>query len=288
MSLTRTATANLVPLLSRIVLAAAFIPAGYDKIMGEPVIFEGRDAETLQRLGVGEDADEAYGQLSQLPLYQEDVETGRLRDRIRPRTDGSTPATTPPPTPAPAPPQRPAPPKPKPTPEPAPQPTPDPTPIVIPPPAVKPPPVVKPPPAPDPAPRSDGGATVRAKRLHRVTVMLVNNSPYPERLKPEWMAWAAAGTELLGGGLLLLGLLSRVWGAGLAIIMVVAFYMTSMEQVLDYGVMNLPMPVFNQAFVQICLFVMALGVAMTGAGGLSIDRLLFGGGYDDDHHLHLG
>ena len=41
MSLTRNASANLVPLLSRLVLAAAFIPAGYDKIMGEPVIFEG-------------------------------------------------------------------------------------------------------------------------------------------------------------------------------------------------------------------------------------------------------
>ena len=56
MSLTRNASANLVPLLSRLVLAAAFIPAGYDKIMGEPVLFEGQEAETLQRLGLGGDA----------------------------------------------------------------------------------------------------------------------------------------------------------------------------------------------------------------------------------------
>ncbi len=119
--------------------------------------------------------------------------------------------------------------------------------------------------------------------------MLVNNSPYPERFKPEWMAWAAAGTELVGGGLLLLGLLSRVWGAGLAIATVFAFYVTSLEPMLDYGIMNMPTPVFTQAFTHICLFVMALGIAMTGAGGLSIDRLLFGGdSYDDDHHLHLG
>jgi uncharacterized membrane protein YphA (DoxX/SURF4 family) len=281
MSLTRTATSNLVPLLSRLVLAAAFIPAGYDKIMGEPVIFEGRDAETLQRLGVGEDASEAYSQLSQLPLYQEDVETGRLRDRIRPT------GSAPPPTPAPAPPVRPVlpkPPKPEPKPEPPPEPTP---PVVTPPPVVEPPPVVDPQPGPRNVSSSPG--SIRAKRLHRLTIMLVNNSPYPERFKPEWLAWAAAGVELVGGGLLLLGLLSRFWGAGLAITMGCAFYMTSLEPVLDYGVLNLPMPIFNQVFTQICLFVMAIGIAMTGAGGLSIDRLLFGGdSYDDDHHLHLG
>ncbi len=277
MSLTRTASANFVPLLSRLVLAAAFIPAGYDKIMGEPVLFEGQEAETLQRLGVGEDGAQAYSQLSQLTLYQEDVETGRLRDRIRPRPDGV--GSTPPPTPAPAPPPRPVLPEPKPEPKPAP-------PVVAPPPVVEPPPVVKP----EPAPRNVGSVgSVRAKRLHRLTVLLVNNSPYPERFKPEWLAWAAAGTELVGGGLLLLGLLSRVWGAGLAITIAFAFYMTSLEPLLDYGVMNLPMPIFNQVFTQICLFVMAIGIAMTGAGGLSVDRLLFGGGeFDDDHHLHLG
>ncbi len=276
MSLTRNASANLVPLLSRLVLAAAFIPAGYDKIMGEPVLFEGQEAETLQRLGVGDDA-AAYSQLSQLTLYQEDVETGRLRDRIRPRPDGA--GSTPPPTPAPAPPPRPILPKPVPKPEPTPPPKPEPKPE---------PPVVKP--QPDPAPRSVGSVgAVRAKRLHRLTVLLVNNSPYPERFKPEWLAWAAAGTELVGGGLLLLGLLSRVWGAGLAITIAFAFYMTSLEPLLDYGVMNLPMPIFNQVFTQIFLFVMAIGVTMTGAGGFSIDRLLFGGGdFDEDHHLHLG
>lgn len=283
MSLTRTASANFVPLLSRLVLAAAFIPAGYDKILGEPVIFDGKEAETLQRLGVGEDPAEAFSQLSQLPLYQEDVETGRLRDRIRPRPETVSP---PPPTPAPAPPPRLVPPKPPP-PKPAPKPEPKPAPPVVqPPPVVKPPPVVDP----KPAPLNVGsGGSVRAKRLHRLTVMLVNDSPYPERFKPEWLAWAAAGTELIGGGLLVLGLLSRFWGAGLAITMAFAFYMTSLEPVLDYGVLNLPMPIFNQVFTQICLFVMAIGIAMTGAGGLSIDRLLFGGdSYDDDHHLHLG
>ncbi len=288
MSLTRSASANLVPLLSRLVLAAAFIPAGYDKIMGDPVVFEGQAARTLRRLGVGESASESSGELSQLTLYQDDVETGRLRDRIRPRdpsdqSAGSTPV--PPPTPAPAPPPRPAPPKPKPKPPP-----------VVTPPPVKPAPATKParivqPPPPDPAPvkaATGDGSAVRAKRLHRVTVMLLDNSPLPESFKPHWLAWAAAGTELVGGGLILLGLFSRVWGLGLAITMAVAFYLTSLTPVLDYGALNVPMAVFNQAFTQIGLFALALGVAITGAGGLSIDRLLFRGGYDDDHMLHLG
>ena len=107
MSFTRNASANLVPLLSRLVLAAAFIPAGYDKIMGEPVIYEGSDAQLLQRLGVGGANDETSADSPQVALYQDDVQTGRLRDRIRPRDDEPDPrprAAIPPPTPAPPPP----------------------------------------------------------------------------------------------------------------------------------------------------------------------------------------
>ncbi len=288
MSLTRNASTNLVPLLSRLVLAAAFIPAGYDKIMGDPVVFEGQAARTLRRLGVGESASKSSGELSQLTLYQDDVETGRLRDRIRPKdsSDQSAGSTAAPrPTPAPAPPPRPAPPKP----------TPKPPPVVTPPPVKpapvrKPPRIVQPPPGRAPVNAATGdGSAVTAKRLHRVTVMLLDKSPLPESFKPHWLAWAAAGTELVGGGLILLGLFSRVWGLGLAITMGVAFYLTSLTPVLDYGALNVPMPVFNQAFTQIGLFALALGVAITGAGGLSIDRLLFrGGDYDDDHMLHLG
>ena len=287
MSFIRSASANFVPLLSRLVLAAAFIPAGYDKIMGDPVVFEGQAAQTLRRLGVGESAGKRSVQLSQLTLYQDDVETGRLRDRIRPRgTSGKSAGSTggPRPTPAPAPPPRPAPP----------EPTPKPPPVVTPPP-VKPPGVTQParivqPPARAPSKSATGGdSAFRAKPLHRVTMMLLDNSPLPESFKPQWLAWAAAGTELVGGGLILLGLFSRVWGLGLAITMAVAFYLTSLTPVLDYGALNVPMPVFNQAFTQIGLFALALGVAITGAGGLSIDRLLFrGGDYDDDHMLHLG
>ena len=52
----------------------------------------------------------------------------------------------------------------------------------------KPEPVVTPPDTTPKSVGSTGAPVVRAKRLHRITVMLVNDSPYPERFKPEWMA----------------------------------------------------------------------------------------------------
>ncbi|MHC4784884.1 MAG: hypothetical protein ACYTE6_02860, partial [Planctomycetota bacterium] len=142
MSFSRKASANVVPLLSRLVLAAAFIPAGYDKIMGEPMVFEGQDALTLQKLGignpVGSPADLAGGGQDVLGSYQQDVETGRLRDRVGGKKDqpadpaaGPEPAPAPrwrpktPPTPAETPPPEPpveeqAPPEPEPVPQPPP------------------------------------------------------------------------------------------------------------------------------------------------------------------------
>jgi len=274
MSFSHNASANLVPLMSRLVLAAAFIPAGYDKIMGEPVIYQGSDAQLLQRLGVGGAKDELSG--DQVALYQDEIQTGRLRDRIRPRDDEpvTTPrASMPPPTPAPPPPPRPVRPKPAP-------------PKVINPPPVEPPPVVKPQP---PRYTTTGDDTlVSARPLYRVAVMLVDNSPWPETLKPDWVAWAAAGIELVGGALILIGLGSRIWGLALAATMGVAFYLTSLGPLLESGVLAMPMELFNQVFTQLCLFALALGVTMTGAGGLSIDGLFFGGNYDDDHMLHLG
>ena len=76
MSFSRNAATNLVPLLSRLVLAAAFIPAGWDKIMGDPIVYTGRDARILQELGIGEEVpEEALGHPQDvLAAYQEDVD----------------------------------------------------------------------------------------------------------------------------------------------------------------------------------------------------------------------
>ncbi len=285
MGVSRQARSTIVPLLSRLVLAAAFVPAGWDKIMGDPVVYEGQDAAILLRLGVGGPpaTAEAAGQEA-LAFFQQKVETGSIVPHRQPRPPDAEDE----PVVIPVPPQETAPPPaPKPVldiqrknmapPPPAPPP---------PPPAVNQPTV---PSAAEPANASQG-ERVTARRLHRVTLMLVA-AHWPESLKPQWAGWAAAGTELVGGGLILLGVFSRIWGLGLAVTMGVAFYLTSFAPFIQYGFMHLPMADFNRGFTQIGLFVMAFGVLLTGAGGLSIDGLLFGGGgYDDEeeHLLHLG
>ena len=59
MSFSQGAARNVVPLLGRLVLAAAFIPAGWSKIMGESEVFVGEDAEILEDLGIGDPVDTA-------------------------------------------------------------------------------------------------------------------------------------------------------------------------------------------------------------------------------------
>ena len=95
-------------------------------------------------------------------------------------------------------------------------------------------------------------------------------------------AWLAALTEFVGGLLILIGFLSRVWGLGLAITMGMAFYLTTMK---SYGfILDEPNPlVFTQntphaqgLAAQLGLFVLAFGLFLTGPGPLSLDRLLFG------------
>jgi uncharacterized membrane protein YphA (DoxX/SURF4 family) len=294
MSFSRTASSTVVPLLARLVLAAAFIPAGYHKIMGDPVTYEGQDALTLQKLGVGQPPT-AVGKMAGsgqdvLGFYQQDVETGRLRDRVRPSGDQDEEAG-PDASPAPAP-------KPRPRTQPAQEPQTQPQePTVEEPVQPKPqppkPPAPKPQPKPEPvtppsAPPADG-ASVTARPLYRVALML-DGAGRPQKLRPDWMAWVAAGTELVGGALILIGLFSRVWGLGLAVTMGFAFWLTSYGAVTEHGFFALPIGDFNRAFAQVGLFVMAAGVMMTGAGGLSLDRALFrGGGVEDEEHLlHLG
>ncbi len=119
-------------------------------------------------------------------------------------------------------------------------------------------------------------ATYTAKPLHGITLML-DKAGWPA---PVWMARLAAFTELVGGGLLLVGLFSRFWGLGLAIAMGVAFCLTSVPALLGAGnvftgLFNLPMDVFTGMFTQLGLLVLAFGVFLTGAGPISLDRALF-------------
>ena len=122
-----------------------------------------------------------------------------------------------------------------------------------------------------------GEPVVHAKRMHTVTLG-VHRAGWAQ---PVALAWLTTLTELIGGGLLLVGLFSRVWGLGLAIVMAAAFYLTSYGQLLEVGPFAMAADIesgyaaFNRMYVQLGLGVLALGVFLTGPGPLSLDRLLF-------------
>lgn len=119
-----------------------------------------------------------------------------------------------------------------------------------------------------------------AKSLHFVTLM-VDSQQWPY---PTWMAYGAALTELVGGVLILLGLFSRLWGLALSCVMGVAFYLTSLPALAANGYFGLAkMPLeWSTMYIQLSLFVLAFGVLLTGAGPLSLDRLLFGGRREEE------
>jgi uncharacterized membrane protein YphA (DoxX/SURF4 family) len=84
-------------------------------------------------------------------------------------------------------------------------------------------------PEPSPAVQPDVEYEVRAKRVENLTLMLSKAShPYPRMF-----AWIAMLTETVGGGLLLIGLFSRVWGLGLSIAMVYAFALSTWPRVIE-------------------------------------------------------
>lgn len=220
---------------------------------------------------------------------------------------------------APAPPEaaRPVPdaaPQPEPAPEPAPEPTPEPT----------------PPANPEPGsgePTEDPGsvtlvswlqaaATPAAERLpnyHYISMGLhegANPAPVvraqgqepvtpialvPKALgSPPWavrLALAAALTELIAGGLLLIGLATRLSAFSLAVVMGVAMWLTVIGPAIQSGnawLGFLPAGGFAQPeayqtwFMQLAMLAMALALVFSGPGMLSLDRWIFGrAGHDE-------
>lgn len=242
---------SLVPLLSRLVLALAFVPAGYNKLMRDKV-FSPQQAETLRSLGVsvvevtpGGGPTAAghptivFARIQDTPEEESGTaETGADQDDGA--ADADAPATGDEPAPDPA--AAPTGPGRSQTPTPA-------------------------------------GGEVTAKGVHGITLMChANNWPMPTL-----MAYMAGVTELLGGALVLVGFLTRIWALGLAFTMVVAFYFVSVgynnvfgDNPFDFALEK--GPEFNTAIVQLALFVLSFGLVMTGAGAVSLDRMLFGGG----------
>ena len=248
MSFSQFAGSAIVPTLSRIVLALAFVTTGYNKVMTQTA-FTAPQARVLQNLGVevtpsgvaaanplvvhaaylqdekgaeppeqdtGEDAD-AEGGGDAKPAEEPPAGPGEGAEVVVPADEMKTPS----------------------------------------------------------APPADDGATFTARSLHQITLKCQAQG-WPS---PTSLAWAAALTELIGGALLLLGFLSRLWGLALAGTMCVAFYLESMivghVHTMSPFIYAPEIARFNTTFAQLGLCVLAFGVMCTGPGPVSVDRLLF-------------
>ena len=102
---------------------------------------------------------------------------------------------------------------------------------------------------------------------------------------PVLAAWVASIVELVGGGLLLVGLFSRIWALGLAIAMGVAFALTSWPTISEVGPFALEISQFNKTAAQLALGGLAFGVLIGGPGAISIDHGIFSRRKDDGEDI---
>jgi uncharacterized membrane protein YphA (DoxX/SURF4 family) len=251
----------LMPLLARLVLAAAFVTVGFNKIFTFTTIDDATQLQSLRDLGVGlspveaaepsaAEASEAAGNAAEVSA--EATWSVRLAS-FQPAGDA--------------------------------EPAPAPAPVAGDESADE----VVAPATPEDAEPLPAAASVRS--LHRITLMLhaaaSGDTPRLPAFAGDyaaWLAWIAALTEFLGGVMLLLGMLSRVWGLGLAIAMGTAFWLTTVPAfagleasgaVASTLAFAASLTDYNRAVAQLALFVLAFGLVLTGPGPLSVDAILF-------------
>jgi len=127
----------------------------------------------------------------------------------------------------------------------------------------------------DPPPAEDGLHRPAAARL----TLALREAGFEGWAEP--VAWGAAVAQLLGGVLILVGLLTRFWAFLMAVMLGASFWFTSIQSTamfdrnpLDWAA---DAPAFQGMFFTLAMFVLALGVLMTGPGVLALDRLLWPG-----------
>ncbi|MEZ6235338.1 MAG: DoxX family membrane protein [Phycisphaerales bacterium] len=157
-------------------------------------------------------------------------------------------------------------------------------------------------------PRVYGIAVMLKQQAHPVAD---ENGRVPMALVPSWaadttvpglgmatpvvLAWAAALVEIIGGGMLLVGFMSRLWALGLVGVMLTAIWLTTIGPAMQTGNAFLGfLPNHSHIFAmtehgfayihefwQFALLCMAAAVMFAGPGALSIDGILFGGRDED-------
>lgn len=249
MSFSQHMATKFVPLMARLILAAAFIPAGWNKVWTNTT-YTGEDATRLKEMGVGGPPSVPTASIRSSSTALAAIRLASLNQDQPAETPAAAEEPQEQPSATPPPPVRPAP-----------EPAKEPVTIV------------------DPVRTGLDSDVVEARALYRIALLVEGRWP---DLKPysSYLAWAAGFTELIGGALLLVGLFSRIWALGLAIAMVVAFLLTSLDPFLATGWFGMMKSsdgilLFNRVFCQLGLFALAFGVFLTGPGPMSLDGAIF-------------
>ena len=101
--------------------------------------------------------------------------------------------------------------------------------------------------------------------------------------RPEIWAWTVTAFELFGGSLILLGLFTRLWATGLTVWAIALLLLNTPSSAIAWDSIwqttdpNLA-AVRTLVLMQLSLIVLAASLLLTGAGKLSLDGVIFGGG----------
>lgn len=250
MSFSRAAAANVVPLLSRLVLAALLVPMGWTMLTSQAT-YRGEDLEWLRKLGVAESGDAS---LASFVAGQDGSGAGSVPPASEPPSGGGSDEAAPP---------------------------------VVGPGAVEP---AEPPPSeieppasdvvPGESPATEGTATepipgdlegVEARRLYTIAITFAK-AAWPQ---PTLLAWSFAFLMLVGGSLTLLGLLVRLWGLLFAAGFGSLFWIQSWPVVASHWMLGLDEAAFLQIAAQAGLAVIAFSLVLTGGGRAGLDGAIF-------------
>ncbi len=120
---------------------------------------------------------------------------------------------------------------------------------------------------------------LNTRSLHELTLVFDTHG-LP---RPEIWAWTVTAFELFGGSLILLGLFTRLWAMGLTVWAIALLLLNTPSGAIAWdSVWQTTDPnlaaVRTLVLMQLSLIVLAASLLLTGAGTLSVDGVIFGGG----------
>ncbi len=118
---------------------------------------------------------------------------------------------------------------------------------------------------------SEFTSVLQARSLHELTLQF-DGKGVPE---PTIAAWIVSVFELIGGGLLLVGLFSRIWAVGVAFWAIALFGLAGLPGSAWGDLWTSTVPARASMLSLVAIATLALGIAFNGAGAFSLDAMIF-------------